>query len=509
MGVEDIVSDEENALAALDRMAIEASEATKPLGPQPPAPLDLKTVQDMMWSMARSKARLSDAALAQDLRDKEAARLQFETPREKSEAYRQAFESAVLIRQKMQSDNVQRARDAASLSARFQESVLRQFRLRDEEWVRAFPEEAAKDRRIEQTRLNIAAALSAGVEAGLMSEDRAVVMIMVGGLNDRDLKTSVREDQVNLMLDAALTQAQLAGVLDANQAELMRAIQQNRPVMPQEITDLGKVSEAVFEAVFDEPDPEPDAAPVDPGESLFKDDLFLDEDWLARLSSEADEMRSALSLRDFNEDELRTISVLRNVPRLVNTINRLSGLLWEAFTRTPCHIGEHAAIHRSGEVCAEQLEDMADEFIGLMGNEPLRRVHLNEDGSTGACCLNDNEVKTWVRYGQTVPPGTPEPPDDRVRWDERATVENPLGEILIPGEEPIRFYPNMPSPGFEYAAAANTSGWNLMPEGMAPLAEGSVGRSYTLTPRASTSISVSATVEPSNSNNPDEPTTKE
>ncbi len=371
-------------------------------------------------------------------------------------------------------------------AARSQEIAARQQRLMDEEWVAAYPQEAARDKEIEQARLNIAGALSRAVGVGLLTEDRAVSMIAIGGLNDRALTASggLSEDEVTDMVAQVLQQGVRGGVFSEIKAQAALAalgigIGQSPPLPPSDPEELTaarikEVARAKLDRMAREGEPvmfrddergrganvtvegrldsladdgrggwtaaarpsiaysavdaaisEPNMPPTDP-------DLLTDEDELGDLALLAGENWPI----DGNAvDEKAVKRLVRAIPRLVATVQRLTDMVLDAATIEPCHAPPHRQLHDEGPtVCEYQQASVGLRLLRSFGFGSMalfpRRRHTTDDGEVSPCCARNGNIGTWVKYGQMLTPGlTP-------------TRTGPLGGVdpfLAPDDDELPF----------------------------------------------------------------------
>ena len=315
-----------------------------------------------------------------------------------------------------------------------QEIVARQRRLMDEDWVRAYPDEAAKDRAIEQSRLNIAAALSKAVEVGLMDEDRALAMITVGGLNDRDLTAegALSDQEAADMIARVLQQGVRAGLFErpaADAALTTLGLSEDADPSVSQVDSLIQVLSGLTgqKVIFqDETGRRSNAyvgpkARKTPAPTSTDTEPIYDEEELAALTVSA---TNNWPIDGTQPDEQEVAALVRAVPRLVTSVYRLVEAIYEAATVEPCHTPSHGQLHQGQGLCDNQYASIGMRIvrsIGLAAQFLPRRRHTDNADMPSACCSRDGNTGTWVRYGQSINPGlTPSRP---------GTVSAPLSNV--------------------------------------------------------------------------------
>lgn len=203
------------------------------------------------------------------------------------------------------------------------------------------PDAAPLDAATEAARQALGKALSAAVQIGLLSEDRAVAMIIAGGVNDQPMS---RESAL-AQLRATLAQAVLAGALTREQAELVTP--------PTEASSAREARAASSQGqVRPTAPPDPDA----------------ERDGPDRLE---DLVYAALTIRPCHLGE---------------------------------HVERHRDSDRPCEQQALAALDALLDGLGTPPTAHPRRLHEGPDGAGLACCARDGNLATWLRYGRTTQP---------------------------------------------------------------------------------------------------------
>lgn len=232
------------------------------------------------------------------------------------------------------------------------------------------------DAAAEAARQDLGRALNRAVETGLVTEDRAVAMIVAGGINNAPLGPADARAQVV----AALAQAVAADVLSRAAGNRIAAI------LDPETTRAQGDSRPRLPA-----DGPPDESPDDPDLVALRELALASAPASGAAVSEADLAR-----------------LVSSVPGLIERIAAVEDALYEALTIRPCHRADHDERHRdSSEPCEFQARATSDSLIGRLGLPPRvlpRSPHREPDGRRAACCARDGRIGTWLVYGQTLDP---------------------------------------------------------------------------------------------------------
>lgn len=230
------------------------------------------------------------------------------------------------------------------------ENRARMQRLADARVTGRLPSPA--DKAQEEARQALSRALAAAIESGLLSGDRAIAMLLSGGLNDNPMSRDEAAEQVALVI----AQAVAAGL---SVADIVLSLKRSTKAewSPRTLSDRFKLPTA--SEVRPVPVPEPDirAEPDDP--------------------------------------EICT---------------PLEELLYAALTLQPCHESEHDEYHREyAAPCGYQSRLAIEDLISGLG-VPVRALprapHLGPDGTKAACCRDDARVGTWLAHGRTRDPSS-------------------------------------------------------------------------------------------------------
>lgn len=333
--------------------------------------------------------------------------------------------------------------------------ITRQRRLRDEEWCERYPEQAAEERAKEQARLNIAGALSKAVEVGLLTEDRAVLLIVAGGLNDRDMTAAgaLEQREAAGMIATMIQQGIRGGLFSQGDAErAMQALGFTKQPSPDTLTvdvlrkamdalgapftikdETGKTFQAVAPQLAGKNGPDIDPDPIYDEEELAELVVLALNNW----PSEGEVV-----------DEKAVGRLVKAIPRLAASIGRLTDALYDAVTVEPCHSPPHGQLHQGQGLCENQYAGIGTRVVKAIGLLPRflpRRKHITDE-KTAICCTKDGNTGTWVRFGQTLNPGlTPSRPVEGVFGTVGGAVKFESGkndpgggyELVIVDEAPV------------------------------------------------------------------------
>lgn len=234
----------------------------------------------------------------------------------------------------------------------------------------------AADNAAEQVRMTLGTALQAATDSGLITEQQGLLAMAACGLNASPMNAT----EVRILLFDLLAQAVRARFLGLSRARTIGRL-------------ISEAPKGANEAPGEVPLPEPDGS------------LDLDVLWaLAVRTLPLDASPLTPEGLAAAGPELQTIA--REVPALVDRLQALEELVYEALTVYPCHVG-HELHLQAPILCQAQMGSMMLDLITSLGipvRELPRAPHRDQNGERLGCCVRDGRIGTWLVYGQYLNP---------------------------------------------------------------------------------------------------------
>lgn len=263
---------------------------------------------------------------------------------------------------------------AFEASLRLSEATERRRDRLEAQWPRD-----AGDVTAEQARVVLGKALQQAVDSGLISEPQGLLAMVATGLN----ADPIPQGAMRTLLFDLLAQAVKSRLLQVGRARSIARLIQDAPV---------NVNEA------------PGEVPVPAAEEP------MDLEKLRALALAAAPLSgSILTPSGLEQVGAELQMVASEVPELVDRLQRLEDLVYDALLVHPCHEG-HELHLQTPVLCDQQMGAMVLELLVELGVNMRalpRDVHRDEQGEKATCCQQDGRIGTWLVYGQFIGPTVP------------------------------------------------------------------------------------------------------
>lgn len=229
-----------------------------------------------------------------------------------------------------------------------------------------------RDTAAEEARRALGKALDLGVQAGLLGDWRALLLVASVGAN----ADPIPSEYLTTLLYDLLAQAVRSRLLGPGRARTIARLIAGAADAPKDDT---------------QPVPIPEAeGPLDP-------------DALQALALRC--VAVALKSREQIAGGPDLATLAWEAPGLIDRLQKLEALVYDALTVLPCH--NHDLHLQSPQLCEGQALGQARmlvEGLGLDARRLPRDVHRDANGERAACCARDGRIGTWLVYGQYLNP---------------------------------------------------------------------------------------------------------